>query len=275
MNLTGKDVVIKVSGQGVVAANLPTTTLDNKTYQIADSLKQVIALNTPVTVKNNGVETEEKYKLNRLNGTITFETVDDTREITIDCTYLPLVTVAEAHVASFTDYSFNKNDTSDVVVNFLIGQNQDYFLFRITSYYSLNENSTMLVIRIDAPTNAADTDVFISLLPGLNAYNKAFDVEDIANTVPYLKTDAGGVGSLYDSNFTRNYYNNKIPLYNLYAFTTSQGIRGKISNLIVMPNSYSTTIGSFYSVNGVVYVGLGSLNGKIDSLWNGVLLRCY
>lgn len=174
-----------------------------------------------------------------------------------------------------TLYSFNKNDTSDVVVNFLIGQNQDYFLFRITSYYSLNENSTMLVIRIDAPTNAADTDVFISLLPGLNAYNKAFDVEDIANTVPYLKTDAGGVGSLYDSNFTRNYYNNKIPLYNLYAFTTSQGIRGKISNLIVMPNSYSTTIGSFYSVNGVVYVGLGSLNGKIDSLWNGVLLRCY
>lgn len=103
MNLTGKDVVIKVSGQGVVAANLPTTTLDNKTYQIADSLKQVIALNTPVTVKNNGVETEEKYKLNRLNGTITFETVDDTREITIDCTYLPLVTVAEAHVASYTE----------------------------------------------------------------------------------------------------------------------------------------------------------------------------
>ena len=54
-------------------------------------------------MKNNGVETEEKYKLNRLNGTITFETVDDTRVITIDCTYLPLVTVAEAHVASFTE----------------------------------------------------------------------------------------------------------------------------------------------------------------------------
>lgn len=103
MNLTGKDVVIKVSGQGVVAANLPTTTLDNKTYQIADELKQVIALNTPVTVKNNGVETEEKYKLNRLNGTITFETVDDTREITIDCTYLPLVKVAEAHTVNYTE----------------------------------------------------------------------------------------------------------------------------------------------------------------------------
>lgn len=103
MSLAGKDVIIKVSGQGVVATGLTTTTTDNKTYQIADELKQVIALNTPVTVKNNGVETDEKYKLNRLNGIITFETVDDTREITIDCTYLPLVKVAEAHVASYTE----------------------------------------------------------------------------------------------------------------------------------------------------------------------------
>lgn len=103
MNLTGKDVVIKVSGQGVVAANLPTTTLDNKTYQIADELKQVIALNTPVTVKNNGVVTTEKFKINRLQGKIEFETVDDTRVITVDCTYLPLVKVAEAHVASYTE----------------------------------------------------------------------------------------------------------------------------------------------------------------------------
>lgn len=103
MSLAGKDVIIKVSGQGVVATDLPTVTTDNKTYQIADELKQVIALNTPVTVKNNGIETEEKYKLNRLNGTITFETVDDTREITIDCTYLPLVKVAEAHTVNYTE----------------------------------------------------------------------------------------------------------------------------------------------------------------------------
>lgn len=103
MSLAGKDVIIKISGEGVVTTDLATITTDYKTYQIADELKQVIALNTPVTVKNNGVETEEKYKLNRLNGTITFETVDDTRVITIDCTYLPLVQVAEAHAASYTE----------------------------------------------------------------------------------------------------------------------------------------------------------------------------
>lgn len=103
MSLAGKDVIIKVSGQGVVATDLPTVTTDNKTYQITDTLKQVIALNTPVTVKNNGVVTTEKFKINRLQGKIEFETVDDTRVITVDCTYLPLIQVAEAHVASYTE----------------------------------------------------------------------------------------------------------------------------------------------------------------------------
>lgn len=103
MNLTGKDVVIKVSGQGVQATDLTTVTNDYKTYQIEDELRQVIAFDIPVVVKNHGIVTEEKYKVNRLNGTITFETVDDTRVITVDCTYLPLVTVAEAHVASYTE----------------------------------------------------------------------------------------------------------------------------------------------------------------------------
>jgi hypothetical protein len=102
MNLTGKDVVIKVSGQGVVATGLTTTTTDNKTYQIADELKQVIALNTPIIVYDNGVETTEKYKVYRLTGTIEFETEKE-RDITIDCTYLPLAKVAEAHVASYTE----------------------------------------------------------------------------------------------------------------------------------------------------------------------------
>lgn len=102
MSLAGKDVIIKVSGQGVVATGLTTTTTDNKTYQIADELKQVIALNTPIIVYDNGVETTEKYKVHRLTGTIEFETEKE-RDITIDCTYLSLVQVAEAHVASYTE----------------------------------------------------------------------------------------------------------------------------------------------------------------------------
>lgn len=102
MSLAGKDVIIKISGEGVVATDLATITLNNKTYQIADTLKQVIAYNTPVIVKDGGQPTEEKYKINRLLGIIEFETEKE-RDITIDCTYLPLVQVAEAHVASYTE----------------------------------------------------------------------------------------------------------------------------------------------------------------------------
>ena len=102
MSLKGKDVSIKISGAGVPATDLATVTSDYITYQIADELRQVIALNSPIVVKNHGEKTDEKYKVNRLNGTITFETADDTRVITIDCTYLPLTKVAEAHTVSFT-----------------------------------------------------------------------------------------------------------------------------------------------------------------------------
>ena len=102
MSLAGKDVIIKISGEGVAATGLETITTDNKTYQIADELKQVIALNTLITVYDNGVETTEKYKVHRLTGTIEFETEKE-RDITIDCTYLPLTKVAEAHVVSYTE----------------------------------------------------------------------------------------------------------------------------------------------------------------------------
>ena len=169
-------------------------------------------------------------------------------------------------------HSFSTDDYYDKTYNILIGQNEDYFLFR-----NLNNqnNCTFLVVRIDAPTNPNDTDTFVSIINRTVAYNKPFDVEDIVNASVRLVSDAGSSGQLYNLNFSKNYYNNKIPLYNIYAFTNIQGIRGKISNLIVLPNSYNITIGTFYSVNGVVYIGLGDLGNVISSDWRGILLRCF
>ncbi len=103
MSLQGKDVSIKISGAGVPATDLATVTSDYITYQIEDELRRVIALKTPIVVKNHGEKTDEKYKVNRLNGTITFETADETREVTVDCTYLPLIKVAEAHTVSYAE----------------------------------------------------------------------------------------------------------------------------------------------------------------------------
>ncbi|WP_416199104.1 MAG: hypothetical protein ACFWUA_05245 [Sporanaerobacter sp.] len=168
-------------------------------------------------------------------------------------------------------HSFSKDDSYDIIYNFLIGQNQDYFLF-----HNLKQNNgTYLVIRIDTPTSSSDTDTFVSIIDGLISYNKSFDVENITNTQVYLLSNAGSTEQLYDSNFKQNYYNNKIPVYNIYAFTKTQGIRGKISNLITLTNSIGTEIGTFYSVNGIVYVGLGDLGKIINSYWKGILLRVY
>lgn len=97
----GKECMIKVSGTKVTATGLATTTTDNKKYQISDTAKQVIDLDSVVTVKDGGTTTVEKYTLNRLEGSVEFDTVDADREITIDCSYLPMTAAASAHVATF------------------------------------------------------------------------------------------------------------------------------------------------------------------------------
>ena len=159
--------------------------------------------------------------------------------------------------------------------SFLIGQNNDYFVFAPTKKHS--QNYHYCVFRIDAPTNSNDTGVFVSVLPDIYlCYNKAFKGEDLSERV-YLINDAGrtDVAMTYDSNFARNFYNNKIPVYNVYAHTRLYGVRGKIKSLLVLPNSYTTSSDTFYSVNGNVYVGLNNLNEQIKQYYRGVLLRVY
>lgn len=97
----GKECVVKVSGAKVAATGLVTSTADNKRYQIGDAAKQVIALDSVVVVKDGGTTTTEKYTLNRLEGSIEFDTVDADRIITIDASYLPMSAAASAHVATF------------------------------------------------------------------------------------------------------------------------------------------------------------------------------
>ena len=97
----GKECTIKVSGTKVSVTGLATSTTDNKKYQISDTAKQVIALDSVVVVKDGGTVTTEKYTLNRLEGSVEFAMVDNDRVITIDCSYLPMSTAASAHVATF------------------------------------------------------------------------------------------------------------------------------------------------------------------------------
>lgn len=144
--------------------------------------------------------------------------------------------------------------------------NSDYLLIK-KIYIS---NDYLLVIRIDNPVMSNDTNTYVSFLPYSNegTYNKSYNGEDI-NVPVYLAVDFVRHDNSYrvDFDFEYNYYNNKLLLVNVYAFTVRYGIRGKISNLIAVFNGLKTSMNKIYYVNDTPYLGLGSINA--DSLGGG------
>ena len=95
-NKAGRLRAIKVSGTKALLTAEATSTSDNQTYQITNADKRVLDYSETITVDDGGSPTAESYTLNRLSGTVTFDSVD-TRTITIDGYYLPMSTAAYAH----------------------------------------------------------------------------------------------------------------------------------------------------------------------------------
>jgi hypothetical protein len=98
----GKDTVIKISGAAVTITNeAAADSGDHQMYQITNAAKQVLDVLTPPTVKVGGTTTVESYTLSYLNGKVTFATVNAGRSaVTVTGKYLPLTSVAYAHVMS-------------------------------------------------------------------------------------------------------------------------------------------------------------------------------
>ena len=109
----GHSVVIKISGTATAFTTEATSTSDNQTYQITNTVKRVWDRDTTPTVYDDAVETVESYTVNYLNGTITFASVDAERVITVTGNYLPMTTAAYAH-----DYSRTKNCTLNDITAF-------------------------------------------------------------------------------------------------------------------------------------------------------------
>ena len=101
--LAGRLATIKVSGDAVAFTAEATTTADNQIYQITNAIKRVLDRDTTPTVLDGGVETVESYTVNKLNGTITFGSIDATRVITVTSKYLPMSTATYAH-----NFSYNR-----------------------------------------------------------------------------------------------------------------------------------------------------------------------
>ena len=96
MARAGHKALVKVSGTPASLIAEPTEVVTaNKVYRIADSAKRVLSPTATITVDDDGTPTVEGYGLNRLLSRVTFFITQARGTITIDGTYLPMVTAAE------------------------------------------------------------------------------------------------------------------------------------------------------------------------------------
>ena len=104
MALQGFVAQIKVQSSGVAMTDEATSSSDNLSYQITNSSKRILDLNTAIVVEDDGIPTTENYTIDYLNGTITFAETD-TRTITVTGAYMTPTTVATAmsYTASVTN----------------------------------------------------------------------------------------------------------------------------------------------------------------------------
>ena len=98
----GFECVVKISGAPVVMTGEATTATGNISYQITNTVKQVLDRDTPPTVLDGGVATGESYSVNYLTGTVTFGSAS-ARTITITGKYLPMTVAASATRMSRAD----------------------------------------------------------------------------------------------------------------------------------------------------------------------------
>jgi len=107
MALAGYKAIVKSQSSAVALVAEATSTSDNQVYQITDSNKRILDFATAVVIDDGGSPTAENYTINRLDGLITFESVDAGRVITVDGAYVVLTQVAQAK-------SYNFNGVTDM-----------------------------------------------------------------------------------------------------------------------------------------------------------------
>lgn len=115
MALQGHLCEVKLATTGTAMTDEATTTSDNTIYQVTDSAKRILDLNTTVLVEDGGVATTESYTLDYLNGKVTFDSADAGRTITVTGAYLTPATVATAD-------EYDISITGDVLENTAFNQ---------------------------------------------------------------------------------------------------------------------------------------------------------
>ena len=87
---------VSAQSSAVVFTDEATSTIDNISYQITNAAKRIWDYATALVVEDGGSPTVESYTVNGLNGTVTFESADAGRVITVTGAYVVLTTLATA-----------------------------------------------------------------------------------------------------------------------------------------------------------------------------------
>jgi hypothetical protein len=116
------------------------------------------------------------------------------------------------------------------------------------------------VIKLDAPVEVTDTNAWVM-----------FGQNDATKTRLTRQFNGEALGQICEltcdtlipegSNFTKNYYNQKIPLARVWAGVADLGMRGYTTNLVIVPQSF-TISNQTYIINGDNYYGLGTFDNQ-------------
>lgn len=99
MPYAGKLAKVRKSGTSTAFTGEATTVSEGYTvYQITNTAKRVLDNKVKPTVYKDGVEVNNGYSVDHLNGKVTFDIANDPTEVIIlDGKYMPMADVAEAH----------------------------------------------------------------------------------------------------------------------------------------------------------------------------------
>jgi hypothetical protein len=110
MAYAGRKCKVRVTGSPLTLTDEATTTSDSLTFQITDENKRILAPDSEITVKDNGVAVTSGYTINRLDGSVKFDATK-TGPVTISGSYLPALDVAEAYEFSYSIEADNLDAT--------------------------------------------------------------------------------------------------------------------------------------------------------------------
>lgn len=107
----GYSADLYVSGVSTAMTDEATTEVSGTVFQITSTAKRIIDHGVAVVVKVDTVVQSSGYEVNYNTGTVTFDTTQTTKTVTVTASYLPRFQVAQVRVIN-PEFSFDSADSS-------------------------------------------------------------------------------------------------------------------------------------------------------------------